>query len=375
VAHQPTVFTDGPAGGRFGSDLSGFGGQVLERGGEVQVHGGAHAIGRVAAMRAVVLTSYGDPDVLTIAEIAEPEIGPEDVLVEVTATALNRADLLQRRGLYPEPVPRLTHEVPGMELSGRVAAVGALVSGWQVGAQVMAIVGGGAYAEKVAVHERQLMAVPRGVSLADAAALPEVGITAHDALVTQGGLRSGGWALVHAGASGVGSMAVQIARAVGARVIATTSAAKLDAVRSLGADAVVDYRSGDFVAVAAEVTEGRGVDVVLDVVGGDYLSGNVSALTRGGTIVQVGVMGGGRTPIDLGTMLAKRARLVGTVLRSRPLEEKVMASRRFADEIVPAIEAGVIRPVIDRRFRLDQISQAHRYLETNTSVGKVLIDL
>jgi putative PIG3 family NAD(P)H quinone oxidoreductase len=326
-------------------------------------------------MRAVVLTSYGDPDVLTIAEIAEPEIGPEDVLVEVTATALNRADLLQRRGLYPEPVPRLTHEVPGMELSGRVAAVGALVSGWQVGAQVMAIVGGGAYAEKVAVHERQLMAVPRGVSLADAAALPEVGITAHDALVTQGGLRSGGWALVHAGASGVGSMAVQIARAVGARVIATTSAAKLDAVRSLGADAVVDYRSGDFVAVAAEVTEGRGVDVVLDVVGGDYLSGNVSALTRGGTIVQVGVMGGGRTPIDLGTMLAKRARLVGTVLRSRPLEEKVMASRRFADEIVPAIEAGVIRPVIDRRFRLDQISEAHRYLETNTSVGKVLIDL
>jgi putative PIG3 family NAD(P)H quinone oxidoreductase len=326
-------------------------------------------------MRAVVLTSYGDPDVLTLAEIAEPEIGPEDVLVEVVATALNRADLLQRRGLYPEPVSRLTHEVPGMELSGRVAAVGALVGRWSVGAEVMAIVGGGAYAEKVAVHERQLMAVPRGISVADAAALPEVGITAHDALVTQGGLRSGGWALVHAGASGVGSMAVQIARAMGARVVATTSAAKRDAVRALGADAVVDYRSEDFVAVVTEVTAGLGVDVVLDVVGGDYLAGNLSALAVGGTIVQVGVMGGGRTQIDLGALLPKRARLVGTVLRSRPLEEKVVASRRFAAEVVPAIEAGVIRPVIDRRFPVAQIAEAHRYLESNASVGKVLIDL
>lgn len=326
-------------------------------------------------MRAVVLTSYGEPEVLTLADVPEPEAGPEDVVVEVVATALNRADLLQRRGFYPEPGPKRAHEIPGMELSGRVVAVGSRVAAWSPGDEVMAIVSGGAYAERVAVHERQLLAVPRGVPVADAAALPEVGITAHDALVSQGGLRSGGWALVHAGASGVGSMAVQIAAAVGARTVATTSSGKVADVRALGADVVVDYGSEDFVAAVAEATEGRGVDVVLDVVGGDYLARNLAALRVGGTIVQVGVMGGGKTTIDLGALLPKRAHLVGTVLRSRPLEEKVAASLRFAREVVPAIEAGTIVPVIDRRFPLAEIADAHRYLESNANVGKVLIDL
>lgn len=326
-------------------------------------------------MRAVVLTSYGEPEVLTLADVPDPEAGPEDVVVEVVATALNRADLLQRRGFYPEPGPKRAHEIPGMELSGRVVAVGSRVAAWSPGDEVMAIVSGGAYAERVAVHERQLLAVPRGVPVADAAALPEVGITAHDALVSQGGLRSGGWALVHAGASGVGSMAVQIAAAVGARTVATTSSGKVADVRALGADVVVDYGSEDFVAAVAEATEGRGVDVVLDVVGGDYLARNLAALRVGGTIVQVGVMGGGKTTIDLGALLPKRAHLVGTVLRSRPLEEKVAASLRFAREVVPAIEAGTIVPVIDRRFPLAEIADAHRYLESNANVGKVLIDL
>ena len=326
-------------------------------------------------MRAVVLTSYGDPEVLTLADVPEPEAGPEDVVVEVVATALNRADLLQRRGFYPEPGPTRAHEIPGMELSGRVVAVGSRVEAWSPGDEVMAIVSGGAYAERVAVHERQLMAVPRGVPVADAAALPEVGITAHDALVAQGGLRSGGWALVHAGASGVGSMAVQIAAAVGARTVATTSAGKVAAVRSLGADVVVDYGSEDFVAAVAEATDGRGVDVVLDVVGGDYLARNLASLRVGGTIVQVGVMAGGKTTIDLGSLLPKRAHLVGTVLRARPLEEKVAASLRFVREVVPAIEAGRIVPVIDRRFPLAEIADAHRHLEANANVGKVLIDL
>jgi putative PIG3 family NAD(P)H quinone oxidoreductase len=326
-------------------------------------------------MRAIVLTEHGAPDVLTIADIPEPPVGPEDVLVDVVATALNRADLLQRRGFYPEPGPKRLHEVPGMELSGRVAAVGAHVTRWSVGDEVMAIVSGGSYAERVAVHERQLMAVPDGIDVADAAALPEVGITAHDALVTQGGLRPGGWALVHAGASGVGSMAVQIAAAMGARTVATTSATKVEAVRALGADVVVDYREQDFVEAAKEASRGRGVDVVLDVVGGDDLMRNVAALRTGGTIVQVGVMGGGRTEIDLGLLLPKRAHLVGTVLRPRPLEEKAAASIRFAQEVVPAIESGRIRPVIDRRFPLAEIADAHRYLETNANVGKVLIDV
>jgi len=326
-------------------------------------------------MRAVVLTEYGDPDVLTLTDIDDPEVGPEDVLVDVAATALNRADLLQRRGFYPEPGPARDHEVPGMELAGRVAAVGGRVTRWSVGDEVMAIVSGGAYAEHVAVHERQLMAVPAGVAVADAAALPEVGITAHDALVVQGGLRSGGWALVHAGASGVGSMAIQIARAMGARVVTTTSSAKVDAVRDLGADVVVDYRQDDFVAAVSDVTGGHGVDTVLDVVGGDYLMRNVASIRIGGTIVQVGVMGGGKTEINLGLLLPKRAHLMGTVLRPRPLEEKVAASVRFAAEVVPAIESGAIRPVIDRRFALGDIADAHRYLETNANVGKVLIDI
>lgn len=326
-------------------------------------------------MRAVVLTEYGDPEVLTLAEVPEPEVGPEDVLVEVVATALNRADLLQRRGLYPEPGPARPHEIPGMELAGRVVGTGSLVTRWKAGDEVMAIVGGGAYAARIAVHERQLMAVPAGIAVADAAALPEVGITAHDALVVQGGLRLGGWALIHAGASGVGSMAVQIARALGARTIATTSAGKVAAVEALGADRVVDYGSTDFVDAVADATERRGVDVVLDVVGGDYLMRNVRALRTGGTIVQVGVMGGGTTEINLGALLPKRAHLVGTVLRARPLEEKVLASRRFEEEVVPAIEAGLVRPVIDRRYPIGEIAEAHRYLETNASIGKVLIDL
>lgn len=326
-------------------------------------------------MRAIVLTEYGDPSVLTLTDIPAPEIGPEDVLVEVIATALNRADLLQRRGYYPEPGPEREHEVPGMELAGRVTAIGPRVTRWAVGDEVMAIVTGGAYAELVSVHERQLMPVPEGVEVADAAALPEVGITAHDALVLQGGLRPGGWALVHAGASGVGSMAVQIAKAMGARVVTTTSVGKVEAVRSLGADRVVDYNAEDFVDAVSEATKGIGVDTVLDVVGGDYLMRNVSAIRVGGSIVQVGVMGGGVTEINLGLLLPKRAHLVGTVLRPRPLEEKVAASSRFAAEVIPAIESGAVRPVIDRRYALADIAEAHRYLETNANVGKVLIDV
>jgi NADPH2:quinone reductase len=326
-------------------------------------------------MQAVVLTEYGDPEVLTLTEVPDPEPGPEEVLVEVVATALNRADLLQRRGFYPEPGPKRPHEIPGMELSGRVLACGERVSEWAPGNTVMAIVSGGSYASRIAVHERQLMRVPSSVPVADAAAIPEVGITAHDALFVRGGLRAGGWALVHAGASGVGSMAVQIVKAAGAHVVATTSAGKVDAVRALGADVVIDYGADDFVPAAREATLGNGVDVVLDVVGGDYLNRNLRAIRVGGTIVQVGVMGGGQTQLDLGLMLPLRANLCGTVLRARPLEEKVAATRRFAADVLPAIEAGLVRPIIDRRFPLAEIAAAHAYLETNQSIGKVIIDV
>lgn len=330
-------------------------------------------------MRAIVLTEYGEVDVLRLTEVSDPIPGPEEVLVDIAATALNRADLLQRRGLYPSPslagFTPPAPEIPGMEFSGRVAALGERVGALFVGDEVMGIVGGGSYAEKLVVHEHQVLRVPSTVALSDAAAIPEVWITAFDALVVQGGLTSGRVALVHAGASGVGTAAIQICKAMGARVIVTTSAKKLDACRALGADLAIDYATEDFVAAANVFTGGVGVDVVLDVIGGDYVDRNIAAIRVGGTIVQVGTMGGGRTEVNIGMMLPKRATLIGTVLRSRPLAEKIAISRRFAAEVLPLFIAGLVRPVIDSRYPLADIGAAHAYMETNANVGKILIDV
>lgn len=330
-------------------------------------------------MRAVVLDAYGDLDVLSIVEVTDPIPGPDEVLVDIVATALNRADLLQRRGLYPSPplagftLP--APEIPGVEFSGRVAAVGNRVSNWVVGDEVMGIVGGGSYAERLVVHEDQLLRIPRGVSVADAAAIPEVWITAFDALVVQGGLTSGRVALVHAGGSGVGTAAIQLCRAIGARVITTASASKLDACRALGADLAIDYATQDFVAECASFTAGAGVDVVLDVIGGDYVDRNIAALRVGGRIVQVGTMGGGRTEVNIGMLLPKRATIIGTVLRSRSLAEKIAISKQLAAEVLPLFDAGLVAPVIDSRFTLDDIAAAHAHMESNANVGKILIDI
>lgn len=330
-------------------------------------------------MKAVVLTAYGDLDVLTITEVADPVPGPEEVLVDIVATALNRADLLQRRGLYPSPplagfVPPAP-EIPGMEFSGRVAALGERVTSWSVGDEVMGIVGGGSYAQRLVIHEHQLMRIPTTVSVEDAAAIPEVWITAFDALVAQGGLTSGRTALVHAGASGVGTAAIQICKALGARVIVTASAGKLAACRELGADLAVDYASGDFVAECVSFTNGVGIDVVLDVIGGDYVDKNIAAIRVGGRIVQVGTMGGGRTEVSIGMLLPKRASLIGTVLRARPLAEKIAITQRFSKEILPLFDSGLVKPVIDSRYALSAIAEAHAYMETNANVGKILIDV
>ena len=324
-------------------------------------------------MRAVVLESYGGPEVLTVRDVADPEPGPDDVVVEIVSAALNRADLLQRMGFYPGPP--MPHEIPGMELAGRVVAAGERATRWSVGDPVMGIVGGGAYAERIAVHERQLLPVPASIPLADAGAVPEVFLTAWDALVLQGGLTSGRVALVHAGASGVGTAAIQIARVLGARVIVTTSSGKVAACRDLGADLVVDYGAEDFVAEAKAFTGGEGVDVVLDVIGGDYLARNLDALRVRGHIVQVGVMGGGSATFPLGAMLGKRASLTGTVLRARPLEEKIALTQRFERELLPFLADGSCRPVIDSRFALAEVADAHRYMETNANVGKIVLDV
>jgi NADPH2:quinone reductase len=300
-------------------------------------------------------------------DVPDPVPGPEEVVVDVVATALNRADVLQRMGFYPQPAPAPAHEIPGLELAGRVAAVGERVTAWSVGDEVMGIVSGGGYASRCAVHERQLVRVPSGVSVADAAAIPEVFITAWDALVLQGGMTSGRLALVHAGASGVGTAAIQVAKAIGARIAVTASAGKLDACRALGADVAVDRTSTDW-----GVTD---VDVVLDVVGGDYTERNLLSLRTGGRVIQVGLMGSGSTQLNLGLLLAKRAALIGTTLRARPIEEKIAVTQRFGREVVPLFDAGAIRPVIDRRFRLDDIADAHRHMEADANIGKILVDI
>ena len=324
-------------------------------------------------MRAVVIESHGGPEVLAVRDVPDPVPGPDEVVVAVRSAALNRADLLKRRGFYPGPA--MDHEIPGLELAGTVMARGARVTSWQDGDAVMGIVAGGAQAERIAVHERQLLPVPEALDLADAGAVPEVFLTAWDALVVQGGLTSGRTALVHAGASGVGTAAIQLAKALGADVVVTASAGKLEACRSLGADAAVDYATEDFVEVCRQVTDGRGVDVVLDVIGGDYLDRNVAALATGGTIVQVGVMGGGTTALNLGMLLPKRATLRGTVLRSRPIEEKLAVTQRFGREVLPLLADGRLRPVIDRRFALEDVAAAHEVMEANANVGKLVLDV
>jgi putative PIG3 family NAD(P)H quinone oxidoreductase len=324
-------------------------------------------------VRAVVLESHGGPDVLQVRDVPDPVPGPEEVLVGVRATALNRADTLQRRGAYPGPP--MANEIPGLEFSGPVVAVGERVTSLTVGAEVMGIVGGGAYAERLVTHERMAMRVPSNVPVEDGAAIPEVFLTAYDALVVQGGLTSGRWALVHAGASGVGTAAIQIVKALGARIVVTASAGKLDACRALGADVAVDYRADDFAKAVGEATDGHGVDVVLDVIGGEYLDGNVDSVRVGGRIIQVGVMGEAVASFALAKLLPKRAALIGTVLRARPVEEKIALTQRFSAELLPRFEDGSLRPVIDSRYALADIADAHRHMEANANVGKILIDV
>jgi putative PIG3 family NAD(P)H quinone oxidoreductase len=308
-----------------------------------------------------------------IDDVPSPVPGPDEVLIRVRATALNRADLLQTMGLYPNPRPA-DIEIPGLEFAGTVEAVGERVSMWRHGDQVMGIDAGGAYAEFVAVHERQLLAVPAAVGLADAAAIPEVFLTAWDALVVQGGLTSGRWALVHAGASGVGTAAIQICRAIGARIAVTCSPGKAALCRGLGADLVLERSPHDWAADLAAARPG-GVDVVLDVIGGDEVNRNLQAVATKGRIIQVGLMGGGSTPVSVGLLLTKRATWIGTTLRARPIEEKVALTRRFAAEMLPLFDQGLMKPVIDSRFPLEAIADAHRHMSANANAGKILVDV
>ncbi|HSL72892.1 MAG TPA: NAD(P)H-quinone oxidoreductase [Ilumatobacteraceae bacterium] len=324
-------------------------------------------------MRAVVLRAHGGPEVLTIEDVEDPAPGRDELLVDVRHTAINRADILQRMGMYPDP-RRRSVEIPGLEFAGVVAAVGDEVDGWSVGDRVMGIEAGGCYASRVVTHARQALPVPDAVESADAAAIPEVFLTAWDALVVQGGLTSGRWALVHAGASGVGTAAIQIAKAIGARIAVTCSAGKADACRALGADVVLERSPADWLGELGAAVPG-GVDVVLDVIGGEETDRNLRAVAVDGTIVQVGLMGGGSAAVNVGAILSKRVTWIGTTLRARPVERKIALSQRFIAEVLPLFDGGRLRPVIDSRFPFDRIADAHRHMEANANVGKIVIDL
>jgi putative PIG3 family NAD(P)H quinone oxidoreductase len=327
-------------------------------------------------MRAAVITRPGGPEVFEVRDIARPEPGTGEVLVRIRASALNRADLLQREGRYPAP-PGWPADIPGMEIAGEVAACGPATSLWKAGDRVFGIVGGGGNAQFIVTHERTLAAIPENLDWREAAAVPEAFITAHDALVTQAEVRPSERVLIHAVGSGVGLAAVQLALAAGALPLGDArTAAKIERARSLGlADGfVVD----DIRALAQRVTErtnGAGVEIVLDLVGGEYLAASIAAAAPKGRIILIGTMGGRDAPVPLGVILGKRLTLRGTMLRGRPLEEKIIATRAFAAQVVPLLASGAVRPVVDRVFPRDQIGDAHRYLESNATFGKVVIEI
>lgn len=314
----------------------------------------------------------GGPDALVWAEVPDPVPGEGEVLVEVAATAVNRADLLQRQGLYSPPPGSSPH--PGLECAGRITALGPGVAGWAVGDEVCALLVGGGYAEKVAVPVGQLLPVPKGLTPEQAAALPEVVCTVWSNVFLTAHLRPGETVLLHGGASGIGTMAIQLAKAVGARVAVTAgSAAKLARCAELGADILIDYREQDFVEVLREATGGAGADVILDIMGAKYLQRNVDALAVNGRLVVIGLQGGVQGDLNLNTLLRKRGAVIATNLRGRPLAEKAAIVAAVREHVWPLVESGVVKPVVDRVLPLADAADAHRVVEAGEQVGKVVL--
>jgi putative PIG3 family NAD(P)H quinone oxidoreductase len=327
-------------------------------------------------MKAIVITRPGGPEVLEFRDVPDPLAGPDDLLVRVRAAALNRADLLQRTGNYPQPGKKAEFEVPGLEFAGEVVKAGARVDGFAIGDRVMGLLPGQGYAEFVSVSARLAMKVPERLSWHEASATPEVWITAHDAL-RQCALEAGEAVLIHAAGSGVGVAAIQIARMLGATPVIGTagSADKLERAAALGLEAGINYRDQDFAAEAARITAGRGVDVILDVIGASYWERNLKALALKGRMVLVGSMGGGTAPASLGLILGKRLQIRGTTLRSRTLEEKALATRAFEKSVLPHLASGRLRVVVDRVFPLTDASAAHAYMESNANFGKIVLEV
>lgn len=326
-------------------------------------------------MKAIRIARPGEPDVLELVEMEDPVPEAGQVRVEVYATALNRADLLQRRGAYPAP-PDVPADVPGLEFAGVVEGVGAGVDESAVGSWVMGVVGGGGYAERLVTDASHVVPMPRGLQFVECAALPEAFCTAYDALVLQGGLQPGQTVLIHAAGSGVGTAAIQIARAFGAaRVFGTASAGKLEALeeRGLTLDVPIDYRRKSFRDVIRRETDGTGVDLILDLVGATYWTDNIASLRTRGRIVLVGLVGGTMAQLNLGVLLRRRLHVIGTVMRSRNAEEKRNLAESVRSDLLPRFESGELFPVVDRVFELHQAATAHGYMEDNQNAGKVVL--
>lgn len=323
-------------------------------------------------MRAVVIEGAGGPEALSVQDIADPVPAAGEVLIDVVAAGLNRADVQQRKGLYPPPPGAST--IPGLEVSGRIADANG--SSFEEGDAVVALLAGGGYAQKVAVPAGQVVPAPDGVDLLHAAGLPETAATVWSNLVLQAGLSEGEDVLIHGASGGIGVMAIQVSLALGAVPHVTAgSATKLDVARSLGVGTLINYREQDFVEQLSLATAGRGADVILDVVGAKYLSRNIEALAPGGRLVVIGLQGGARAEIDLSALMGKRASVAGTTLRSRPVAEKTAIMAAVRESVWPWVASGLVRPFVDRVFPLDEVARAHTYFDAGEHTGKILLEV
>ena len=323
-------------------------------------------------MKAVEITEFGGPDVLKIAERPTPQPGHGEVLVKVAAAGVNRGDCVQRMGFYPDPTG--SSDLPGLEVSGTIAAIGPGVTLWKEGDEVCALLAGGGYAEYAVVHEGSVLPKPEGVSLTDAAALPETIMTVWTNVFEDGQLSPGETLLIHGGSSGIGTTAIQIASTLGVKVIATAgSAEKCKACEELGAARAINYKDEDFVEVVKQVTDGKGADVILDMVGGDYVERNIAAAAKQGRIVNIAYMSGSRVEVDLLPLMLKRLTLRGSTLRARDIMEKARLASEVRMHVWPLIEAGRVKPVVDGTFPLAEAEKAHERMESSGHVGKILL--
>jgi putative PIG3 family NAD(P)H quinone oxidoreductase len=323
-------------------------------------------------MRAVIASEPGGPEVLTLTELPDPEPVPGEVVIDVAATAVNRADTLQRQGLYPPPPG--ASDVLGLECSGTISSVGTDATGWQVGDEVCALLAGGGYAERVAVPAGQVMPLPRGVDVVTAGALPEVACTVWSNVFMIAALQPGETLLVHGGAGGIGNMAIQLAKALGARVVTTAgSEEKLELCLKLGADVAVSYRDQDFVEEVKAATGGRGADVILDNMGAKYLDRNVSALATEGRLVIIGMQGGVKGELNIGKLLAKRGAVIATSLRSRPPAEKAAICAAVVEHVWPLVADGSVRTLVHTTLPLGEAGEGHRLMESGDHVGKIVL--